>query len=111
MSSNFLQDYTLMSIMTGHKSIVSSLAVCNGILYSGSWDGTIRLWSLNDHTPLAVLGEDRPGNFGSVLSLAVDGNLLVVAHENGHITVIYNLESGGSISLCQLIPKILLHFS
>ncbi|KAL3504264.1 hypothetical protein ACH5RR_034105 [Cinchona calisaya] len=85
-----LQDYTLMCTMTGHKSVVSSLAVCNGVLYSGSWDGTVRLWSLNDHTSLAVLGEDRPGNLSSVLSLDVDGNLLVVAHENGCITIWYD---------------------
>ena len=44
--------------MNGHKSVVSALAVSDGVLYSGSWDGTIRLWSLNDHSPLTVLGED-----------------------------------------------------
>ena len=47
--------------MNGHKSVVSALAVFDGVLYSGSWDGTIRLWSLNDHSPLTVLGEDTPG--------------------------------------------------
>ncbi|KAF9616769.1 hypothetical protein IFM89_032322, partial [Coptis chinensis] len=40
------RDYTLTCTMNGHKSVVSSLAVCDGVLYSGSWDGTIRLWSL-----------------------------------------------------------------
>ncbi|XP_052188251.1 uncharacterized protein LOC127798727 isoform X2 [Diospyros lotus] len=78
-----LKDYSVSHVMNGHKSVVSTLAVCNGVLYSGSWDGTVRLWSLSDHSPLAVLGEDAPGNVTSVLSLAACGDALVVAHENG----------------------------
>ena len=79
-----------MCTMTGHKSIVSCLAVSNGILYSGSWDGTVRLWSLNDHTPLAVLEDERPNALSPVRCLAVDGNLLLVAQENGYVMVVYN---------------------
>ncbi|XP_027148372.1 uncharacterized protein LOC113748960 [Coffea eugenioides] len=85
-----LQDYSLMCTMTGHKSIVSSLAVSNGILYSGSWDGTVRLWSLNDHTPLAVLEDERPNALSPVRCLVVDGNLLLVAQENGYVMMWYN---------------------
>lgn len=81
------QDHTLSCAMSGHKSVVSSLIVCNGILYSGSWDGTVRLWSLSDHSPLAVLGEDTPKNVTSVLALAADNNLLLVAHDDGCIKV------------------------
>ncbi|KAK9271029.1 hypothetical protein L1049_026618 [Liquidambar formosana] len=82
-----LQDCTLSCTMNGHRSVVSSLAVCDGVLYSGSWDGTIRLWSLHDHSPLTVLGEDAPGNVISVLSLSSDQNMLVAAHENGCIKI------------------------
>lgn len=82
-----LQDGTLSCTMTGHKSVVSALAVCNGILYSGSWDGTIRLWSLGDHSLLTVLGEDLPGTTAPVLALAADQHILVAAHENGSIKV------------------------
>ncbi|KAF9609776.1 hypothetical protein IFM89_018224 [Coptis chinensis] len=78
-----LRDYTLTCTMNGHKSVVSSLAVCDGVLYSGSWDGTIRLWSLSNHNPLAVLGEDIPGNVASVLAISVDHDMLAAAHENG----------------------------
>jgi preprotein translocase subunit SecA len=84
---NFLQDYSLTCTMTGHKSVVSSLVVCNGVLYSGSWDGTVRLWSLDDHNSLAILGEDISGALSSVLSLAADDNMVVVAHENASIKV------------------------
>ncbi|KAK9096135.1 hypothetical protein Sjap_021632 [Stephania japonica] len=80
-----LQDYSLVCTMNGHKSVVSCLAVCNGVLYSGSWDGTICLWSLNDHSLLTVLGEDKPGNMASVLSLSVDRDVIVAAYENGKI--------------------------
>lgn len=77
--------------MNGHKSVVSTLAVCNGVLYSGSWDGTVRLWCLSDHSPLTVLGEDVPGNVTFVLSLGTYGDALVVAHENGCMKVMYYL--------------------
>jgi WD40 repeat protein len=86
----FFQDGTLSCTMNGHKSVVSTLAVCDGVLYSGSWDGTIRLWSLHDHSPLAVLGEDMPGNVISVLSLAADRHMLIAALENGCIKVLYS---------------------
>lgn len=82
-----MQNYTLSCTLTGHKSVVSTLAVCNGVLYSGSWDGTVRLWCLSDHSPLTVLGEDSLGNMASVLSLSADQNMLVVAYENGHIKI------------------------
>ncbi|XP_016569707.1 protein translocase subunit SECA2, chloroplastic isoform X2 [Capsicum annuum] len=78
-----LQDYSLACTMNGHKSVVSSLAICDEVLYSGSWDGTVRLWCLSDHSPLAVLGEEAPGSVCSVFCLAVDENVLVAAHENG----------------------------
>ncbi|KAK4391045.1 hypothetical protein Sango_2167800 [Sesamum angolense] len=85
-----LQDYTLSCAMSGHKSVVSSLMVCDGVLYSGSWDGTVRLWSLSDHSPLTLLAEDKPGNVGSVLSLSMDHHLLFVGHENGSIKIWHN---------------------
>lgn len=105
-----LQDYTLTCTMTGHKSVVSSLVVCKGVLYSGSWDGTVRLWSLDDHSPLAILGEDIVGNLSSILSVAADDNMLVVAHENGSIKIWYDNEllssrevhNGAVISLCKM---------
>lgn len=76
-----------MCTMNGHRSVVSTLAVCDEVLYSGSWDGTIRLWSLNDHSPLTVLGEDMPGERKSVLAITADRHLLVAAYENGGIKV------------------------
>lgn len=85
----FSQDETLICTMTGHRSVVSTLAVCDEVLYSGSWDGTVRLWSLNDHSPLTVLGEDPPADMKSILAITVDRHLLVAAHENGCIKVSY----------------------
>lgn len=73
--------------MQGHKSVVSTLLASNGILYSGSWDGTVRLWSLADCSLLTVLGEDSSGSLGSVLCLAANMDMLVAAHENGSIKV------------------------
>lgn len=83
----FFQDGTLMCTMSGHKSVVSTLSVCDEVLYSGSWDGTIRLWSLNDHSPLTVLGEDMLGEMKSILAITANRHLLVAAYENGCIKV------------------------
>ncbi|XVE55282.1 hypothetical protein DITRI_Ditri03aG0146100 [Diplodiscus trichospermus] len=82
-----LQDGTLSCTMSGHKSVVSTLAVSNGVLYSGSWDGTVRLWSLSDHILLTVLGGDTPRTMNTVLSLAADQNTLVATYENGSIKI------------------------
>uniref|UniRef100_A0A7N0TN55 RING-type domain-containing protein n=1 Tax=Kalanchoe fedtschenkoi TaxID=63787 RepID=A0A7N0TN55_KALFE len=82
-----LQDFSLLCKLTGHKSVVSSLAVCHGVLYSGSWDGTVRLWSLNDHSLLTVLGEDMLESGSSVMSLSVYDDVLVVCQENGCIKI------------------------
>ncbi|KFK44267.1 hypothetical protein AALP_AA1G236000 [Arabis alpina] len=82
-----LQDGSLVCTMTGHKSVVSTLVVQNGVLYSGSWDGNVRLWSLSDHSLLTVLGEETPGIIRSILSLAADDQTLVAAYQNGDIQI------------------------
>ncbi|TYH82998.1 hypothetical protein ES332_D02G101400v1 [Gossypium tomentosum] len=82
-----LRDGTLSGTMTGHKSVVSAIAVNNGVLYSGSWDGTVRLWSLSDHSLLTVLGEDMPRAVSTVLSLAADQHTLIATYENGSVKI------------------------
>ena len=77
--------------MTGHKSTVSCLAVASGILYSGSWDGTIRSWWLTDHTPLSVLEDDIAGSIAPVLSISTEANFVVSSYENGYFKVLWNL--------------------
>lgn len=88
--------------MEGHRSVVSSLVVSEGALYSGSWDGTIRLWCLSDHSPLTVLGENIPGKVCSILSVKVEKDLLVAVHENGTIKVLVILRTLLDVSFsCQ----------
>ena len=77
--------------MTGHKSTVSCLAVASGILYSGSWDGTIRSWWLTDHTPLSVLEDDIAGSIAPVLSISTEASFVVSSYENGYFKVLWNL--------------------
>lgn len=89
--------------MNGHKSVVSTLAVYNGVLYSGSWDGTVRLWSLSDHSPLTVLGEDGPGKSASILSLAAYRDALVVAYENGCVKVYISTIVKSRVQFCHIV--------
>lgn len=84
------QDYSLRCTMTGHKSTVSCLAVASGVLYSGSWDGTIRSWWLTDHTPLSVLEDDIAGSMAPVLSISTEANFVVSSYENGYFKVHQN---------------------
>ncbi|GMH00934.1 hypothetical protein Nepgr_002773 [Nepenthes gracilis] len=85
-----LVDYTLSCSMEGHKSVVSALAVSNAVLYSASWDSTVRLWCLHDYSPLAVIGEDMPGTASCVLSLYSDQQTLVAVNQNGYVKIWMN---------------------
>lgn len=79
--------------MEAHKSTVSSLVVDNGNIYSGSWDGTIRLWRLDDdHFTLAELQNVSSGGGGfSVLSVSVNGDLIAATYDNGYVQVCFLL--------------------
>lgn len=91
--------------MTGHKSTVSCLAVASDILYSGSWDGSIRSWWLTDHSPLSVLEDDAPGSIAPVLSISTEANFVVSSYENGCLKVLLylNHESCYRITACCVI--------
>ncbi|KAG8044648.1 hypothetical protein GUJ93_ZPchr0393g29138 [Zizania palustris] len=82
-----LEDYSLRCTMTGHKSTVSCLSVACGILYSGSWDGSIRSWWISDHNPLSVLEDGIPGSITPVLSISTEDNLVVSSYENGCLKI------------------------
>ncbi|WVZ98693.1 hypothetical protein U9M48_044094 [Paspalum notatum var. saurae] len=86
-SDGYYYDYSLRCTMTGHKSTVSCLVVASGILYSGSWDGTIRSWWLTDHTPLSVLEDDTAGSIAPVLSISTEGNFVASSYENGYFKI------------------------
>lgn len=78
--------------MEAHKSTVSSLIVDNGIIYSGSWDGTVRLWKLDDeHFTLAELQNVSSRSGFSVLSVSVNGDLIAATYDNGCVQVCFLL--------------------
>ncbi|XP_034694373.1 uncharacterized protein LOC117920830 [Vitis riparia] len=70
-----------------HTTILAAIKKYMPSLWELGWNGTIRLWSLNDHSPLTVLGEDTPGNVISVLSLKADHHMLLAAHEDGCLKI------------------------
>ncbi|GAB2229209.1 hypothetical protein Droror1_Dr00023346 [Drosera rotundifolia] len=77
------QDSSLTCTLEGHKSVVSTLWINDDVLYSGSWDGTVRLWSLHDYSPLAIFGPNTPGTVSSVLSVHADQQTVIATYENG----------------------------
>lgn len=73
--------------MEGHKGVVSALMVERQFLFSGSWDGTIRLWWRPDHSPLACFGGgSSAGGIRSLAKCPASG-LLFSGHDFGVIQV------------------------
>lgn len=79
----FLQDFELISTLTGHTAPISSLQIVGDILYSASWDGTVRLW-WKDFSTLSVLSCSS-GNLVGVRSIFVEKEVVYCGLENGHI--------------------------
>jgi hypothetical protein len=76
--------------LEGHSRGVMMLAECSGRMCSGSWDGSIRVWSMTTLEEERVL--DNGGD--EVWSLAVwEGELLISGHESGRIRV-WDVASG-----------------
>lgn len=75
--------------MEGHKGVVSVLMVEGQILFSGSWDGTIRLWWRPDHSPLADFGGGSSVPLGGIRALVKcpTSGLLFSGHDSGIIQV------------------------
>ncbi|KAJ7581396.1 WD repeat protein [Mycena floridula] len=75
---------TLLDVLSGHTAPVSSLAFVGNTLYSGSWDGTVRAWTVFSRTRTS-----EPISVGSeVLAMAVrpDAKEIAVAGLNGDVT-------------------------
>lgn len=72
--------------MEGHKALVSTLVVDGELLYSGSWDGVIRVWWRNDISPMAVLGTADP-MMGGVRTLCLSNGMLFAGRDDGSIQV------------------------
>jgi len=75
--------------MEGHKGVVSVLMVEGQFLFSGSWDGTIRIWWRPDHSPLANFGGRSSGPSGGIRALVKlpASGLLFSGHDSGVIQV------------------------
>lgn len=77
-------------MMEGHKDVVSTLMVDGQMLYSGSWDGTVRLWWRPDHSPLANFGGATSVFLGGIRALVkcpTPNGLLFAGHDSGVIQV------------------------
>ncbi|GFS98071.1 telomerase protein component 1 [Nephila pilipes] len=57
-------DYTRISVLKGHKHIVSGCCgdSSNSILLSSGWDNSVRLWSLRDGSFISVIDFECPVN-------------------------------------------------
>jgi len=77
----------LMRTLRGHSDTVRALSVSSDgtVLFSGSWDGSVRAWRATDGEELYAL----PAEGGAVLSLAqsADCELLFAGTESGLIRV------------------------
>jgi len=83
------QDFKQAATMEGHKGVVSVLMVEGQFLFSGSWDGTIRLWWRPDHSPLVNFGGESSVPLGGIRVLVKcrASGLLFSGHDSGVIQV------------------------
>ncbi|KAK9119603.1 hypothetical protein Scep_017696 [Stephania cephalantha] len=93
-SSNTTIHYQCISTLKGHSSYVSSLTLAGKLLYSGSSDREIRVWSRDDLSHHIVNDHEnsKPSNVvasssGAVKTLAVSGNKLMSGHQDHKIRV------------------------
>ena len=63
---------TQIATLQGHTGFVFCLVVHNNILYSGSWDGTIRAWNLDTNECITAL----QGHTNGVFCLIGHNNIL-----------------------------------
>jgi WD40 repeat protein len=77
-SSLSLKPLRLIRTWKAHKSLVTSLASLpdGQCLLSASWDGTVRVWKVNDGTKMDELSLSRPIRFAT---LSPDGQLLAIS--------------------------------
>ncbi|MBP5974962.1 protein kinase [Brasilonema sp. CT11] len=101
------QNNFLMKTLNGHSNLVSSVAVSSippdsplykgglgGIVASGSFDTTVKLWNLSTRKEIFTL----EGNAGSVYSVATSPDGRTVASGNGDKTIkLWNLFTGQQI--------------
>jgi WD40 repeat protein len=83
-------------ILTGHTDSIKSLAITPDslTLVSGSWDGTIRLWSLPDGNHIKTL----TGHTHSVMSLAITPDSLTLVSGSWDGTIrLWSLPDGNHI--------------
>lgn len=71
------------SLWINHHDSISSLAVGNGVLYSGSWDMSIKVWRLTDFRCLESLDE----HLDAVNALAVDTQNDLLYSGSGDTTI------------------------
>ena len=77
-----MRDFSLTARLEGHRGPVSALHLDAELLYSASWDASLRLWWRADHSPLATL----EGGVG-IRALAGVGGRVMCGREDGVIQV------------------------
>lgn len=85
-----LKTAQLLDVLSGHTGVISSLTFCTGVIVSGSWDNTVRVWDMtnSDHN-YQVLPHNR-----QVLALAVSLEKKQIAVSiSGQQLLFWNMES------------------
>lgn len=99
-----VRSHKRLRLLRGHTSDVNTVVLdSSGTLYSGSSDGTVRLWDVNSDTPRAILETDHKF---PVYAIAIDPSRRQIAvaggtYQSGSLVQIWDLKT--------LRPTALLH--
>jgi len=93
-----ITDATLQRTLTGHSHNVHNISISsNGqILASGSWDGTVKLWNINDESLIFTL----PAQSADVLAMALspDGQIIATSIGIENTIKLWNATNGNLIN-------------
>mmetsp|Transcript_42046 Transcript_42046/g.65743 ORF Transcript_42046/g.65743 Transcript_42046/m.65743 type:complete len:721 (+) Transcript_42046:293-2455(+) len=96
-----------MASLKGHTDAVLSLAAQQDHLYSGSWDGTIREWNIQDLTCTRILGNTDLVFSGPILSLTYCKDSLAIVGVNTPVQVMGLSASALPVSLDEGQDKVM----
>lgn len=93
--------------LTGHSASIQDFCVDNGLLYSGSWDGIIKVWDISSSSSGSIPSEPMQtlGQSSSVLALCIDNGRLYSGLSDSTIKVwdILSVESSPDEPIQKLI--------
>ena len=92
-----LADGSARRVFRGHTGYVSTVQAISSLLFSGSFDGTVRVWQLSNHQQIAISTFHR----GPIHCICYDpGNMTLYSSSSDRTVACWNLKTGMIVRRC-----------